>query len=163
MEHQDGLAIGRGAGEVEIEGVEFGDAGMVAAEGVGVMAIDGEQRRQYVVAVAIARGGGVDAVVGAVQTEFGEGRRFELFVGDDLGVRGMVQGHELDLIDVGDFAQFLGHTDLVEAVARAQEGGGDGDVLLVIDGEVLAVAGACAQGATPQHVGDELEAVSRSR
>ena len=75
----------------------------------------------------------------------------------------MVERQQLDLIDVGDLAQFLRHADLVSAIARRERFAGDGNVFLVIDREILAVAGARAQRRDAQHVGDELEAARRSR
>ena len=100
----------------------------------------------------------------AEEPELGKRRRLELLVGDDVDAppddpRAM----QLNLIEVGNLAQFLGDADFVCAVARLQRLAGNRDVLVVIHGEVLAVARTGAQRRDAQHVGDELEAARRSR
>ena len=49
----------------------------------------------------------------AEQAELGERRRLEFLVGDDVDVRRMIERDQLDLVEVGDLAQFLGDADLV--------------------------------------------------
>ena len=63
----------------------------------------------------------------------------------------MIDGDEPDLVEEGDLAQLLDDADLVAAVVGECEGPAwDPDVLVVVDGEVLAVARARPpNGATP--------------
>ena len=62
LEHQRRLAIGRGAGEIEIQGVQFGHAGMIAPEVIRIAPVARQQRRAHVVSVAVARRRGIDAM-----------------------------------------------------------------------------------------------------
>ena len=87
---------------------------------------------------------GVDAFLDSVEFEIGVGWGFEFLVGEDFGLGRVVDGVELDLVEVGDFAEFFGDADLVAAVFGLESRTRDGDVFVVIYGEVsaFAVAGA---------------------
>jgi hypothetical protein len=52
----------------------------------------------------------------------------------------MIDSHELQMINIGDFAEFLRETDTILAIDRRERFAGDLNVLVVIDGEVLSVA-----------------------
>ena len=51
----------------------------------------------------------------------------------------MVDRDQLQVIDIGDFAELLGDTDAVLAINGHERLAGDLDILVVIDGEVLAI------------------------
>src|SRR5260370_41386373 len=67
----------------------------------------------------------------------------------------MVDGEQLDLIEIRRLAQLFGDADVEAAVSRDQCAGGDLDVLVVIDREKLAVAGAGAERRYAKDVSDE--------
>src|SRR4051794_2323773 len=69
----------------------------------------------------------------------------------------MIYRDELNLVEVGDLAQFFGDTDLVLAVAGLQRRGRDLHIFIVIDGEVTPLAIARAQRGDPENVGDEFK------
>ena len=73
------------------------------------------------------------ALTHAEQPIFGIRRRLELFVREDLGVRRVVDGFELQLVEVGHLAQFFGDTDLINAVSLAERAAGNRDIFIVID------------------------------
>ena len=68
----------------------------------------------------------------------------------------MIDGEELHLIEVGHLAQLLGNADIVQAAGSGQRATGNGDELVVIHGEVTALAVAGAERGYAQHVRDEL-------
>ena len=68
----------------------------------------------------------------------------------DFNVRGMIHCDQLHLIEIGNFAQFFGDADFIFAVLRHACFPGDLHILVVIDREVIAVAGAGPSGATPK-------------
>jgi hypothetical protein len=100
--------------------VQFGHARMVALERIRVALVASQQSGAHVGSMGVSGRGGVGAAIPAVQTELRERRRLELLVGDDFGVSRMVQCLQLDLVDIGNFAQFLSHADFVGAIARLQ-------------------------------------------
>ena len=55
----------------------------------------------------------------AEQPERGKRRRLEFLVGEDFGVGRMIDRVQLDLIEIGDLAQFFGDADFVAAVVLA--------------------------------------------
>ena len=69
----------------------------------------------------------------------------------------MVDRDQLQLIDIGDLAQLFGDADAVFAIHGHERFAGDLNVLVVIDREVLAVAGTRAERSDAQHVRDVLE------
>ena len=112
-------------------------------------------------AVVVASGCGIDSMLDAEQPELGIGRAFELFVGEDLRARRMIDREQLDLIEIRNLAQFLGHADLVTSVHFFQSAApGIGHVLVVIHREVPSIAIARAQRSHAQNVRDELKLVA---
>ena len=79
-----------------------------------------QEARQDVRALVISRRHGIDALLDAEEAELGEGRAFEFLVGEDFRAGGMIERDKLDLVEIGDLAQFLGDTDFVAAVAAAR-------------------------------------------
>ena len=69
----------------------------------------------------------------------------------------MIQGDQLDLIEVRHFAQLLGDSHLVGSVFRFERLAGDLHVLIVVDREVRTVTRARAKRRDAQDVGDELK------
>ena len=121
--------------------VQLRDAGGVAAEAVRVALVTGQKAVQHVVPTVLARRHGAHLPLHAEKTELGERRALELVVGKDFDALGMVHGQEVDLVEVGHLPQLLGDPHLVVAVGRDERLAGDLDVLVVIDREVVAVAG----------------------
>src|SRR5437016_14636405 len=99
----------------------------------------------------------MDSLSRSVQTELGKRRCFELVVREDLHVRGMIDGNELDLIDVGDLVQFLGDADRIGPRTDRERTGGNLNVLVMVHLKKAAVAGACTERRDAEHVGDEAE------
>src|ERR1039457_542498 len=135
-------------------------AGMVALEGIRIHLVAPANGREHIVALTVDRRHRVDPAVHSEQAELRERRRLKLLIGYDIDRRRMIQRDQLDLVDVGDLAQFLRDADFVLPVAGLQPLGGDGDVLVVIHREILPIARTGAQWGYAQHVGDELETLA---
>ena len=106
--------------EIQIERVQFRHARLRAPKLIGIMLVFGDEVRQDVAAAVVVRCLGIDPLLDAEQAELGVGRSFELFVGEDFGARGMIDGVQLDLIQIGHLAQFFGDADFVAAVLLAE-------------------------------------------
>ena len=120
VEDQDGATIRRGGTEIEIEGVDGGNACGIAREGIGVDVVAVEEGGEEVAAIAIGGMFGVEAMGDSVEPEFREGRTLPLFVGEDLDVAGVIEGDQAEVIEVGDLAEFFGDAELVAAVIGDQ-------------------------------------------
>src|SRR5437763_850277 len=97
----------------------------------------------------------MNATLHAKEPELGKRGSFELLVGENLGASRMVHRVQRDLVEIGDLAQLLGDPEVVLTIDGSKRRSGDGYVLLVIHGEIAALAIACAQWRYTQDVGDE--------
>src|ERR1035438_10402518 len=157
VEDQDGAVRRRGIAEIQIEVVQLGDIQVIAAEAIRIGAVAMQQARQHVAALVVARAHGVNAPLHAEQAELGEGRRFELVVGEDLDRGRMVDRDELHLVEIGNLAQLFGDADFIAPIHGLQRLAGNLHVFVVIDGEVTAIARGCAQRRHSKHIRDEAE------
>ena len=69
----------------------------------------------------------------------------------------MIDGVQLDLIEIRYLAQFLGDVNFIAAVSGLQRGARNLHVLVVIHREVTSIAIASAERSHSQDIGDELE------
>ena len=100
---------------MEIRHARFGTAEMVR-----ITLILGHQLRQDIRAVVVARGFGIDPSLDTEQAELGVGRTFELLVGKDLGAGRMIDGVQLDLIEIRYLTQFFGDANFIVIHSRAE-------------------------------------------
>ena len=97
--------------------MRFGDARGIALEGIGIGLIYFGHARGDIRAIGFDRARhGMYFFGRAEQTEFRIRRRFEFIVGVDGGGGGMVDGDQLDLIEIGNFVQLFGDVQFVVAV-----------------------------------------------
>ena len=68
----------------------------------------------------------------------------------------MIDGDELNSIEIRDLAELLGNADFVIAVARDHGLAGDLHVFVMIHGEIMAVTRTGAEGSYAKHVGQEM-------
>src|SRR5437868_7075701 len=92
-----------------------------------------------------------------VHFEIGERRGFPALAGEDVGSDRMIDGEELYLVQIGDLAQFFSDSNMETAILRDEGAVWNLNVLVVIDGEILAIAGACAERGHTENVGDKAE------
>ncbi len=126
---------------------------------VRITLVLGDQLRQDIRAVIVARGLGIDPSLDTEQAELGVRRTFELFVGEDLSASWMIDGVQLDLIEIRHLAQLFGDANFIVAVFGLKRGAGDLHPLVVIHREVTSIAIASAQRSHSQNIGNELELV----
>ena len=143
--------------------MQLGHSGGIVAETACIDAVLAQQRRQHIAPLIVPRGHREDAPVHTEQPEFGEWRRFELLVGEDLGSGRVIHRQQPHLVQVRDLMQLLGDPDLVMPVHLGQRLAGDTHVLIVIHRKILPIARTRPQRRDTQHVGDELESAAVPR
>src|SRR5262249_58815725 len=104
--------------EIEIERVQRRDAGVVARERIRVPLIFREELRKNVRAAVVDGAGRPHALLRSEEAEFGERRRLELVVREEIDPLRMIDGNQLYLIEVRNFAQFFGHANFVTRLRR---------------------------------------------
>ncbi len=104
---------GAARAKIQIERMQFRHARFGTAEMVRITLILGDQLRQDIRAVVVARGFRIDPSLDTEQAELRIGRAFELLVGEDLGAGRMIDGVQLDLIEIRNLAQLFGDANFI--------------------------------------------------
>ncbi len=107
VEHEDGAVGWRGGAEVDLDGVLLRDAAEVSGEAVDVAAVSAQDALGDVLATFEQHALRIDAARGTKKAEFGVRRRLPLVVSENLDLRRVVDGDELDLVEVADLGQLF--------------------------------------------------------
>ena len=92
----------------------------VPGEVIRIAAVFRKHALEHIAAIRSSAHSRRDTSARAVQPKLGERRAFELIVGVHRHVRRMIDGDQLQLVDIGDLAEFLGDSNPVLAIDGLQ-------------------------------------------